>query len=178
MNIRFSGFGGQGIVMAGYIMGCAAVLDGKNSLQTQSYGSASRGGACKSDVIISDDEIYELEFSRTDILVVMSQPAYAMYIKTLNKQGLLFIDPDLVKPDQKHDRLHSIKATETAYKKFGSKIVGNMVMLGLVTAIAEPASKKSMQESIRQRVPKGTEKLNLDAFEEGYRQGAKEKGRA
>lgn len=175
MKLRFSGFGGQGIVMAAYIVGSAAVLDNNNAIQTQSYGSASRGGACKSDVIISQGEIYELEFHDPDILVIMSQEAYTKYIPELSVDSLLFIDQDLVKPDGEHQNLYKIRATELAYKKFKRKIVGNLVMLGYLTAIAEPVSKKAMQDSIKQRVPKGTEKLNLDAFEEGYKLGLQEK---
>lgn len=76
MNVRFSGFGGQGIILAGVIYGHAATLDGKNAVQTPSYGRASRGGACKCDVIISDEQIYELEFPEPDVLIALSQQAY------------------------------------------------------------------------------------------------------
>ncbi len=75
MKIRFSGFGGQGVILAGVIYGHAATLDGKNAVQTQSYGSASRGGACKCDVIISENDIHELNFPKSNILVSLSQQA-------------------------------------------------------------------------------------------------------
>ena len=78
MNIRFSGFGGQGVILSGVILGWAAILDGKNAIQTQSYGSSARGGACKCDVIIQDGEIHELEPENIDILVSFSQPALAV----------------------------------------------------------------------------------------------------
>ena len=91
MNIRFSGFGGQGIVLSGVLLGWAAINSGKNAIQTQSYGSEARGGSCKCDVIISDTEIFELEPSELDILVSFSQPAFEKYYPGLKKDGLLFI---------------------------------------------------------------------------------------
>ena len=99
MNIRIAGFGGQGVVMAGYVLGHAGTLDGRNALQTQSYGSESRGGACKSDVIISDGEILELAPSVLDVLVAMAQPALDKYLADLKGDGILIYDNDLVKVD-------------------------------------------------------------------------------
>lgn len=173
MNVRFCGFGGQGIVMAGYITGAAAVKDGKKAIQTQSYGSESRGGACKSDVAISEEEIYELESEEIDLLVAMSQQAYEKYIKTLRKGGILALDEDLVTPKKTAHKVFKIKATDLAHKKFGREIVANMIMLGYITSITEFLSKESMLNTILENVPKGTEKMNEDAFDLGYELGAK-----
>ncbi|TET90929.1 MAG: 2-oxoacid:ferredoxin oxidoreductase subunit gamma [Methanomassiliicoccales archaeon] len=175
MNVRFCGFGGQGIVMAGYITGSAAVRDGKKATQTQSYGSESRGGACKSDVAISEEEIYELESEEVDLLVAMSQQAYERYIKTLRKGGILAFDEDLVTPKKTAHKLYKIKATDLAHKKFGREIVANMIMLGYITSISGFVSKDSMIQTILDNVPKGTEKMNEDAFELGHRLGSKVK---
>ncbi len=175
MNLRFCGFGGQGIVMAGYITGSAAVRDGKKATQTQSYGSESRGGACKSDVAISEEEIYELESEEVDLLVAMSQQAYERYIKTLRKGGILAFDEDLVTPKKTAHKLYKIKATDLAHKKFGREIVANMIMLGYITSISGFVSKDSMIQTILDNVPKGTEKMNEDAFELGHRLGSKVK---
>ncbi len=177
MNIRFSGFGGQGIVLAGFIFGNAAVLDGKNAIQTQSYGSEARGGACRSDVIIQRDEINELAPPEIDVLVSMSHSAYEKYLHSLKKKGTIIIDTDLVFPEEKHKKkfkCQGISATDIAYKKFGRKIMGNMVMIGYVTAVTGIVSKKAVKDAIKNNVPKGTEELNLKAFNEGYRLGAKE----
>jgi hypothetical protein len=87
MNIRFSGFGGQGIVLAGFIFGNAAVKDGKNAIQNQSYGSEARGGACRSDVIIQKDDINELAPPNVDVLISMSHSAYEKYLHALKKKG-------------------------------------------------------------------------------------------
>jgi 2-oxoglutarate ferredoxin oxidoreductase subunit gamma len=99
MNIRFSGFGGQGIVLSGFIMGNAAINEGKNAIQNQSYGSESRGGACRSDVIISDKTINELSPPEVDVLVSMSHSAFEKYLPMLKKGGTLIIDSDLVFPE-------------------------------------------------------------------------------
>jgi 2-oxoglutarate ferredoxin oxidoreductase subunit gamma len=178
MNIRFSGFGGQGIVIAGYIFGNAAINDGNNAIQTQSYGAESRGGACKSDVIIQEQAIQELAPSELDVLIAMSHSAMEKYIDTLKKGGLLIIDSDLVSPSEsfkKKYKVYSIPATDMAYKKFGRKIIGNMVIIGYLTALTKLVSKKSVRATIEKNVPKGTEKLNLDAFELGYKLGSKAK---
>lgn len=177
MNIRFSGFGGQGIVLAGFIFGNAAVLDGKNAIQTQSYGSEARGGACRSDVIIQKDDINELAPPYVDVLVSMSHSAYEKYFHSLKKKGTFIIDTDLVFPEEdlsKKFTCQGIPATSIAHKKFGRKIIGNMIMIGYVTAVTDIVTKKAVKEAIRSNVPKGTEELNLKAFEEGYKLGTKE----
>jgi len=81
--IRFAGFGGQGIILSSYILGQAATFDGKKALQNQSYGSESRGGECRGDVVISDNEINELEPTEYDVLVAMTQPAYDKFLPSL-----------------------------------------------------------------------------------------------
>ncbi len=175
MNIRFSGFGGQGIVLSGFILGNAAIIDGKNAIQTQSYGSESRGGACRSDVIISDKKINELSPPEVDVLVSMSHSAFEKYVPMLKSGGTLIIDTDLVFPENvKKFKYFGIPATDIAYKKFGRKIIGNMVMIGYVTAITKIISKKAAKESIKNNVPKGTESLNFKAFSEGCKLGQKE----
>ena len=162
-------------MLSGFILGNAAINDGKNAIQNQSYGSESRGGACRSDVIISKSSINELSPPEVDVLVSMSHSAFEKYIPMLKKKGTLIIDSDLVFPeDVKKFKYYGIPATDIAYKKFGRKIIGNMVMIGYVTAITKIVSKKSVKDSIKNNVPKGTEDLNFKAFEEGYKLGLKE----
>ena len=171
MNVRFSGFGGQGIILAGVIYGHAATLDGKNAVQTQSYGSASRGGACKCDVIISDEQIYELEFPEPDVLIALSQQAYDKYAPLLKENGTLIIEKDLVRTKKSSTKHHtcSISATDIAHKKFGRKIMANMVVLGYMTALLGIVSKESVKQAICEHVPQGTEDKNIEAFEEGHK---------
>ncbi len=173
MNVRFCGFGGQGIIKSGFITGAAAVKDGKRAVQTQSYGSQSRGGACKSDVTISQGEIYELESEEVDLLVAMSHQAYGRYIKSLKRGGILVFDEDLVSPKKTAHKTFKIKATDLAHKEFGREIVANMIMLGFITSLTGFVSKEGMLQTILENVPKETERMNKDAFELGYNLGAK-----
>jgi 2-oxoglutarate ferredoxin oxidoreductase subunit gamma len=173
MNIRFCGFGGQGILLSGYIYGHAAVLDGLNALQTQSYGSESRGGACKSDVVISKEDIHDLEVEDCDVLVAMSQPAHDTFLKTLKQSGTLIYEKDMVIPDGSvaAERSFGISATDIAYKQFKRKIIANMVMNGYLAAITKVLGVGSIEEAIRGAVPAGTDELNISAFREGHRLG-------
>ena len=168
LSIRFSGFGGQGIVMSGVVFGEAAVADGLNAIQTQSYGSASRGGASKCDLIISKEEINELESPMIDVLVSMSQSAFDSYFGHLQKGGILIIDKDLVQSSPKNVKLHKIDATDIAFKKFSLKIIGNIIIIGYLAALLGIVSKESLKKSIERHVPQKALEANLNAFEEGY----------
>jgi 2-oxoglutarate ferredoxin oxidoreductase subunit gamma len=176
MRIRFCGFGGQGIVLAGYITGNAAVTDGKNAIQNQSYGSESRGGHCKSDVIVESGEIFELELDEIDVLVAMSQPAHDMYIDQLEPEGTVIIDSDLVVPKEGQKGLHAVPFTDIAYQTFNRKIMGNMVMLGYLVGATGVVSKNSMRKAIEANVPKGTEEANTKAYNKGLEMGREAAG--
>jgi len=171
MNIRLAGFGGQGIVMAGYVLGHAGILDGRNALQTQSYGSESRGGACKSDVIITEGEILELAPSALDALVAMSQPALEKYLSNLKEDGILIYDSGLVKPTNGGVRAFGLPATDTAHKTFGRDVVANVIMLGCLSGLTGAAGRESLCRAISESVPPKTVAMNLKAFDEGFTRG-------
>jgi len=178
MNIRFCGFGGQGILLSGHIFGTAAVYDGNKVLQTQSYGSESRGGGCRSDVLISGEEIYDLAPPRFNAMVALSQSAYDGYIKYLEEEGTLVIDDGLIPRTSKSPaRFFKVKATEIAHKKFGNKIAANMIMIGFTSAVLGSVSKESLENVIRKYVSKGASNVNLQAFAEGYRLGKEQVSR-
>lgn len=168
ISIRVSGFGGQGIVLAGVVYGEAAVTDGLNAVQTQSYGSASRGGSSKCDVIISREKIYELESPTIDVLISLSQEAYNSYIGHLKEGGTLIVDQDLVQVDAKNVEIHKIPATDIAFKKFGQKIMGNIVIIGYLSALLGIVSSESVKKSIERHLPSKLVEKNLQAFDEGY----------
>lgn len=172
MNIRLAGFGGQGIVMAGYVLGHAGILDGDNALQTQSYGSESRGGACKSDVIISKGEILDLVPPGLDVLVAMSQPALDKYLPNLKGNGILVFDSDLVRPGDCTIRALGLPATDIAEKTFGREVVANVIMVGCMAGLTGVVSRDSLRAAISESVPPKTVDMNLAAFEEGYKRGA------
>ena len=173
MIVRFAGFGGQGIVLASYIMGQSAVFDGKRVIQNQSYGSESRGGECRGDVIISDEEIYELEPIHNDVLVAMTQPAYDKFISLLKPGGTLIMEGDLVVTDSDLEppeiKKYSISATDIAFKKYGRKIIANMVMLGYLNALLDIVSVSALENAIAENVPAGTAEVNLHAMREGVK---------
>ncbi len=173
-EIRLSGFGGQGIITAGYILGKAATLfDDRHVTLTKSYGPESRGGACSAQVIISDEEINYPRLLEPELLLAMSQEAYAKYIGELAGGGLLLIDEDLVELNYPRDdiNIRAIPATRIAERELGRKIVANIVMLGFVAANSDAVSEASLREAVLSSIPEGTEELNTQAFERGYEYG-------
>ncbi len=162
-EIRFSGFGGQGVILMGHIFGEAAVLDGKDVTLTKSYGPEARGGACSTDIIISDDRVYYPQVRDPDYLISMSQTALDTYLPELGDEGQLIIDTGLVE-SPREDTL-GIAATRIAEENLGLKMVANIVMLGYFISESELVTEKSVKEAIRKQVPEGTEEKNIEAFE-------------
>ncbi len=173
VELLIAGFGGQGIIKAGLIIGSAASLySGLNACQVRSYGPEARGGACKTEVIISDEEIDYPKVDEPDVLVAMSQEAYDSYVETVKENGIVIFDPDLVAPFKKPrtKRIYKVSATRIA-EKLGRKIVANVVMVGALTAILKMLSPEAVKKALIKNVPRGTEELNLKAFQEGFSHG-------
>ncbi len=169
VEVRFSGFGGQGIILAGFISGKAVTLfDRRNATLTQSYGPESRGGACSAELIISDEPILYPHLLCPDVLVAMSQPAYEMYKGKLSPTGLLIVDSGLVDPGQVPAgvRLRGVPATRLA-EEMGRTVVANIIMLGFFTAVSGVISEEAMRQAILSSVPPGTEEMNMRAFDLG-----------
>ena len=168
-EIRICGFGGQGVVLAGYIMGqAAAIFDDKYVTFIQDYGPAARGGVCRADVVISDDRVLYPYISAPSVLVSLFQEAYDKYLPRNREDALVIVDSDLVKPRRTRGRkLIGIPANKLA-EELGRVTVANVVMLGFFTVITNLISVDAMKKSIAQAVPKGTEELNLTAFDKGY----------
>ena len=165
-----AGFGGQGVVTAGYILGRAACLfDKKNVTQTQSYGPEARGGACTSEVVISEDLIDYPKVIKPDVLVAMSQEAYSECCQYVKEGGIIILDKDLVSVDNKRKEVRYYEIPSTAVAEhLGSKIVANIVMLGTLVALTGVVSKEAIRKSVEERFPKQAE-LNLRALEEGMK---------
>ena len=173
VEVRFAGFGGQGIIKSGIIVAAAASIHSdKNAVQTQSYGPESRGGACKSEVVISEDDIDFPKVVEPDVLVVMSQAAYNDYAEDVKPGGTVILDPDMVPREKtlKNFKVFRVPATKIA-EELGRRIVANIVMLGAFTAITELLDEDTLKESVKENIPKGTEELNLAAFDKGYEYG-------
>ncbi len=175
VEVRFAGFGGQGIIKSGIIVAAAATLyGGKNAVQTQSYGPESRGGACKSEVVMSDEEIDFPKVVEPEVLVVMSQHAYNDYVADVKAGGTVILDPDMIPTEQelKNVKVYRVPATKMA-DELGRRIVANIVMIGAFVAITGMINQNPIKESIKANIPKGTEELNLNAFAKGYEYGKK-----
>jgi 2-oxoglutarate ferredoxin oxidoreductase subunit gamma len=171
-EILITGFGGQGIILAGQIVGKAASLgDHKESTLTQSYGPEARGGACSAQVIISEDSIHYPYVRSPDVLVCMSQGGFEKYASMLREDSILITDQDLVQPPGANaGHSFSIPATRMA-EELGRKMMANIVMVGFVTAISNAFTVDSARDAVLSSVPKGTEKLNANAFNKGYDYG-------
>jgi len=173
IEIRVSGFGGQGVILAGIILGRAAALhDGKDATLTQSFGPEARGGACSAQVVLSRERNLYPCVNRPDILVAMSQPAYDKYIDGVADGALVLYEENLVKPGELPPgcRSYGIPATRFA-EDLGRKMVLNIIMLGFVTALSDAVSPQAVKKAVAESVPRGTQKLNEDAFDRGYTYG-------
>lgn len=168
MQIRIAGIGGQGVILAGIILGEAAAIEGLNVVQTQDYGSQSRGGHSIADLIISKEPIYDLMVTKADVLVALAQLGYDSTKDSLRKDGILIIDTDLVKPDREYV---GAPFTRLAEEKTGLALTVNMVALGYLVAKTNVVKKESVEMAIKRRAPKGTEEINLKAFRIGYEEG-------
>jgi 2-oxoglutarate ferredoxin oxidoreductase subunit beta len=173
LEVLLCGFGGQGIILSGKITGAGAALyDEREVTLTQSYGPESRGGACSTALIISNDPILYPHVTHPCVIAAMSQESYTTYHGHLAEGGVLLIDSDLVEPDPAGgQQVIPIPATRMAEHELGRRIVANIVMLGALTALTEVVSEAGMRKAILERVPKGTEELNMKAFQMGFDYG-------
>jgi 2-oxoglutarate ferredoxin oxidoreductase subunit gamma len=164
IEVRISGLGGQGVVLAGEILGRAAVYDGKHAVQTQDYGAEARGTAAKSEVIISDGKIGFPKVRKCDILVAMSQSAVEIHLKDLKEKGTLIVDEDMVRhlPETKA-KVFRVPATKTA------EIYANVAMLGALTKITGIVKEKAIEKAIAESVPETAREANINAFKEGLK---------
>ena len=167
-EVRFGGFGGQGIVLSSVVLGLAAVYDDKYAAQRASYGSEARGGKCKSEVIISNEEISYPLIDNLSVLVIMSQQAFDSYINELQPDGLLIVDPDMVDDSNRINdvRVLRVPAAKTA-DSLGNRIIANMIMLGALQEKTRMVTESSLKKSIEESVPKRFIELNLNAMNEG-----------
>ena len=166
-EVRLSGSGGQGIIMAAIVLAEAAgVYDEKFVCQSQSYGPEARGGTCKAEVIISNQTIDYPKAIKPDLLLSMNQEACDTYFPDLKTDGLLVVDSTLVH-QVPTNRVAAIPFTRIARKEIGKEMVANMVALGAVGVLSQIMSLKSLEQALMARVPKGTEEINSKALHAG-----------
>jgi 2-oxoglutarate ferredoxin oxidoreductase subunit gamma len=166
-EICLAGEGGQGMILAGIILAeAASIYGGRNAVQTQSYGPEARGGASKSEVIISPDEIDHPEVLQADILVALSQEAYRKFHKDVKPGGLLIVDADRVEGVEEH--VIQIPITRMALETTGRQITANTVALGVLVGLTGIVSREDIEKAVTARAPRGTEELNRKALEAGF----------
>ncbi|MFQ5999595.1 MAG: 2-oxoacid:acceptor oxidoreductase family protein [Candidatus Bathyarchaeia archaeon] len=170
IEVRIGGLGGQGVVLAGEILGRAAVYEGKHVVETQSYGAEARGSAAKSEVIISDSKIGFPKVRRCDVLVAMSQSAVEMPLKDLKEKGVLIVDEDVVKHLPKTKvKVFKIPATKTAEKLLKSRLYANVVMLGALMKVTGIVKEEAVEKAITDSVPETAREANISGFREGLK---------
>jgi 2-oxoglutarate ferredoxin oxidoreductase subunit gamma len=170
-EVRFSGFGGQGIILSAVILGRAAVMyDNKFAVQTQVYGPEARGGASMSALIIDDKQILYPKVANPDIYVIMSQEGFEKYGAGAQDPAVMLVDSTLVHSRPKC-RFIEIPATFEAKQNLKKDIVANIVMLGALVAATHVVSEEALGKAILDSVPKGTEELNRKAMELGLKLG-------
>jgi len=161
-EIRICGFGGQGIVLAGVVLGEAAVRAGHHAVQTQSYGPEARGGAARSEVVISDEPIAYPRVLAADVLVALSQPGYDRFAGEVAPEGVVVVEKEIVAASGA-EALPFLRTAEKA----GHKIVANIVMVGYLAARLGFLPPEVVEETVLASVPRGTEELNRKAVRAG-----------
>jgi 2-oxoglutarate ferredoxin oxidoreductase subunit gamma len=170
-EIRICGFGGQGVILAGFIIGkAAAVFMDYNAVQSQSYGPEARGGAARSEVIISDEKIGYPRPTSVDLFVAMSQESFDTYRDDIRDDTLIIVDPDLVTKHNIGRPVYKIQAQKIA-EELGNKIVTNIVMVGAATSIFDLLEPEAVRKAVLDSVPSRFKELNEKAFEKGFEAG-------
>lgn len=169
-ELRFSGAGGQGLITAGIIMAKAAsIYEGKEAVQSQSYGPEARGGASKSEVIISDTIIDYPKVTKCDALLAMTQEACNKYSDDLKQDGVLLYDSDLVtKLPEGNFKKIGFNIINTAKNEVGREIVANIVALGAMVALTGQITRENAEKAVLSSVPEAFIELNRKAFNMGY----------
>jgi 2-oxoglutarate ferredoxin oxidoreductase subunit gamma len=167
-QIRLSGSGGQGVITAAIILAEAAVREGKEAVQSQSYGPEARGGASKAEVIISDQPIYHPKVLVPELVLALTQAAADKYSKDLGVGGTLVIDTDLVPNPPDFPNIISIPITKLAVDKIGKSLFANIVALGALVKITELVDFETIKKAVAKRVPPATIDRNMQALQVGY----------
>jgi 2-oxoglutarate ferredoxin oxidoreductase subunit gamma len=172
-EIKFGGFGGQGVILAGIIIGRAATIyDHKFATLTQAFGPEARGSACSAQVIVSDENILYPYVTKPEILLVMSQEACNKFLPETTDDAIIILEEDLVKPKglKAGMKVYGIPATRLA-EELGRKMILNIVMVGFFTAVTKLVNYEAVREAVKASVPQGTEAMNLKAYDRGYQYG-------
>ena len=167
-QLRLSGSGGQGVITAAIILAEAAVSEGKNAVQSQSYGPEARGGASKSEVIIDDEKIYHPHVKTPDFVLAMTQKAADKYFSDLNPNGTLILDDDLVPTSPDFKNIIRVPITKLAVERLGKALFANIVALGVIVKVTRLVDFETIKKSVANRVPPHTIEQNMTALQIGF----------
>lgn len=165
-EFRLSGSGGQGLLLAGIVLAEAAIIEGKNAVQTQSYGPEARGGSSKAEVVISEDDIDYPKATDPDFLLALTAESYKTYGKLMGK-GLIIVDSSVALIPEITARTVQVPILKTAAEVIGKAVTANIVALGVLGGISGIVKAETLESAVRNRVPKGTEELNVKAVLKG-----------
>jgi 2-oxoglutarate ferredoxin oxidoreductase subunit gamma len=173
-EIRFSGYGGQGVILAAAVVGkAAAIFQGGYAAMTQAFGPEARGGSSSAQVILSNEPILYPYITQPDVLVAMSQEAYTRFAPEVKPGGIVIIERELVRVDkvESGDRIYAVPATRLA-EELGRKVVLNIVMVGFFGAVTNLLDPDALRKAVEDSVPPAMRKLNLQAYDKGFEYGA------
>ena len=169
-ELRLTGSGGQGVVLATIILADIALQAGFNVAQSQAYGPEARGGLCKAEVLISDEEIGFTKVMNPTLLLALTQSSLDSFSKTIDENCILVADSSLDVPNNiKYKKLYQYPILATAIEKVGKGFTANIVAVGLLNEILSLASEKTVKETVSRYIPKGTEEINFKALDEGFK---------
>jgi len=172
-EMRLSGSGGQGMILASVIIAEAIGTDpSKRVIQTQSYGPEARGGASKADVVVSTNEIYYPKALTLDLLLAMTQESMDKYYADLKENGTLIIDNVLV-TQVPTENYYGLPFTRLAREEAGHVMVANVIALGAIAGLTGIVSHDALVKAVLARAPRGTEDKNEKAVEIGFREALK-----
>lgn len=167
-EMRFTGSGGQGVILASVILAEAAVCDGKQAIQSQSYGPEARGGLCKAEAIVSKEQIWFSKVRTPNMLLALNQGSLDKYAPDIADDAIVIIDSSLTPPDYLDpERLVAIPIIKTADEKVGKVMTANIVAVGAINKLLGLFSEEALKEGIKRHIPAGTEKINHLARVEG-----------
>ncbi|WP_456423959.1 2-oxoacid:ferredoxin oxidoreductase subunit gamma [Thermococcus sp.] len=172
-EVLFSGFGGQGVILASVILGrAAAVYENLYAVQTQSYGPESRGGASRAEVVISDEPIDYPKTLHPDYAVFFSQEAYSKYLHTVKDGATVIVEKDLVphrdEEFEKRLKVIALPLTEIAEETTGLSLTMNILTLGILVGVTGIVGRDAIEKAVRDAVPRGTEEINIRALKKGF----------
>lgn len=167
-QLRLSGSGGQGVITAAIIFAEAAVAEGKQAVQSQSYGPEARGGASKSEVIVDDEKIFHPHVKNPDFVLAMTQKAADKYFSDMNPDGVLILDDDLVPTSPNFKNIIRVPITKLAVEKIGKSLFANIVALGVLVKVTKIVNLETIKKAVANRVPPHTVEQNMAALQIGF----------